>query len=241
MDNQTADFNRLPVLSGAENYQFWSQRLTSFLRMRGLWRYVSGEQDAPFAPEISSWDKTWLEISMPKESKERLNKLARNWKGADDKAHGIICSTLSPAIEKEVINLSSSNLVWENLRSKYAYASMPMLPVAGLRKALGTHHGDYNNIQEYSSMMSAALDEFDRGLNEGEKLPESARIHFLLCNLCESWDGFVSEYLETRYDQKLETFHSVTQVLIQAEPEAEREQEQEQPVENPDSSWGAAW
>ena len=51
MDNQTADFNRLPVLSGAENYQFWSQRLTSILRMRGLWRYVSREQDAPFAPE----------------------------------------------------------------------------------------------------------------------------------------------------------------------------------------------
>lgn len=69
MDNQTADFNKLPVLSGAESYQFWSQRLTSFLRMRDLWRYVSGEQDAPFAPEISSWNKSWLEVSMPKDSK----------------------------------------------------------------------------------------------------------------------------------------------------------------------------
>lgn len=84
-------------------------------------------------------------------------------------------------------------------------------------------------------MMSATLDEFDRGLNEVEKLPESARIHFLLCNLGESWDNFVS-YLGFRYDQKLETFHSVTQVLIHAETAAE------QPVENPDSSWGkAAW
>lgn len=77
-------------------------------------------------------------------------------------------------------------------------------------------------------MMSAALDEFDRSLSEGEKLPESARIHSLLCNLGESWDDFASSYLGIRYDQKLETFHSVIQVLIQAEPEAEAEQ----PVEN---------
>lgn len=64
INNQTVDFNKLPVLSGAENYQFWSQRLTSFLHMRGLWRYVSGEQDAPFAPEISSWNKSWFELSI---------------------------------------------------------------------------------------------------------------------------------------------------------------------------------
>lgn len=64
INNQTVGFNKLPVLSGAENYQFWSQRLTSFLRMRGLWRYVSGEQDAPFAPEISSWNKSWFELSI---------------------------------------------------------------------------------------------------------------------------------------------------------------------------------
>ena len=117
---------------------------------------------------------------MPKDSKERLNKLARTWKEADDKAHGIIYSTLSPAIEMEVIDLSTSSLVWENLRSKYEHASMPIPAVVGLRKALGIHYDDYNNIQQYSSVMSAALDEFDRGLNEGEKLPESARIHFLL-------------------------------------------------------------
>ena len=43
-----------------------------------------------------------------------------------------------------------------------------------------------------------------------------ARIHFLLCNLGESWDDFVSSYLEIRYDRKLETFYFVTQVLIQA-------------------------
>ena len=173
---------------------------------------------------------------MPKDSKERLNKLARTWKEADDKAHGVIYSTLSPAIEMEVIDLSTSSLVWDNLRSKCEHASMPIPAVVGLRKALGIHYDDYNNIQQYSSVMSAALDEFDRGLNEDEKLPESARIHFLLCNLGESWDDFVSSYLEIRYDQKLETFHSVTQVLIQAEVDVE------QPVENPDLSWGkAAW
>ena len=205
--------------------------------MRGFWRYVPGEQDAPFAPEISSWNESWLEVFMPKDSKERLNKLARTWKEADDKAYGIICSTLSPAIEMEVINLSTSSLVWDNLRSKYEHASIPIPAVVGLRKALGIHYDNYNNIQQYSSVMSAALDEFDRGLNEGKSFPSRPESTSSCATLASR--GTISSPHTWKFDMIGSWKPSISSLRCLSRHLGA---DVEQSAENPDLSWGkAAW
>lgn len=65
--------------------------------------------------------------------------------------------------------------------------------------------------------MSSTLDKFQQSLKADECLPESIRIQFLLANLGESWDIFLTSYLNSRFDKKKTTYDEISSILIQEE------------------------
>ncbi|KAF7164704.1 hypothetical protein CNMCM5623_009117 [Aspergillus felis] len=120
------DLHKLPLLTGADSYQTWSEAVKTYLRSQGVWRTVNGthkklEVDLILYPQLleagrqtRSSDNTELI-----KQQERIEKAIQEWEETDDKAHRAICSTLSYAIRHEVIDLESSKAVWDYLNNKY--------------------------------------------------------------------------------------------------------------------------
>ncbi|KAF7184799.1 hypothetical protein CNMCM7691_006602 [Aspergillus felis] len=217
------DLHKLPLLTGADSYQTWSEAVKTYLRSQGVWRTVNGthkklEVDSILYPQLleagrqtRSSDNTELI-----KQQERIEKAIQEWEETDDKAHGAICSTLSYAIRHEVIDLESSKAVWDYLNNKYNVTA-DVQSFEGLQTAINTVYDGCNGVQDYVSKLSLALDKFNRSLKEGEQLPESVKIQFLLCNLGETWETFLTSYLNSRYDKKTATFDGIVQILIQEE------------------------
>lgn len=190
----------LPQLQSPDEYQNWSETLTTHLQLQGVWRYVDGTMPKPTKPSTSDTAAQNGYLSL-------LDK----WLDGDERAHGIICSSLSQAIGHEVIHLASAKSVWDKLKDKYDVVVL----LEGLQTAITTHYDDCRDIHDYIQRMSRALDKLDRSLKSDEKLGESLRVQFLLCNLGEQWSAFLTAYLNSKFDKESATFDSVQKVLVQ--------------------------
>jgi len=125
-------------------------------------------------------------VSRPyKKAIEKFEKLLAEWEQNDEKAHGTICSTVSREIRHEVVKLSTSREVWEAIREKYNIVSS-VQSFEGLQTAINTQYDNCNGVQQYVTKLTTALDKFETSLRKSEKLPESVRIQFLLCNLSKT-------------------------------------------------------
>ncbi|KAL4804200.1 hypothetical protein BDV18DRAFT_36367 [Aspergillus unguis] len=248
----TVDINRVLLLTGADNYQEWSEYMMSHLRAQGIWRIVSGDDRRPptvypplppsSTPAGSKTGKRKTRVTKTTKDDddidggddleaaddeyaeamrryERADKWVQEWLDSDDKAHRIICRSLSHSIRHEVMNKESSRAVWETLEKKYDVVS-GILSFEGLQSAIRTRCEAFQSVEQYISKMSACLDKLQMSLRASEKLPDSVRIQFLLCNLGEGWDTFLTCYLNSCYDRQSTTYSEVTQILIQWEMRA---------------------
>ena len=118
---------------------------------------------------------------------------------ANDKALGLLCSTLLKDIRHEVIHIERAKEAYDYLREKYNVRSN-IQSFEGIRSLMSTHYGECSGAQDYLQKMSEAIEKVKIGLNEGETFPQSLAIQFLFANLGESWDVFLTSYINSKYD-----------------------------------------
>lgn len=215
MPTATVNLTNIPLLTSAEGYQDWSAAVITSLRIHGVWRYVTGEYTKPEIP-------TTVQISRPPAEKAQdisisiAKEKLRQWQDSDDKAYGIICQALSHSIKHEVMNKSSSKSVWDYLESKYN-VSCRVLSFEGLQDVTHTRYDDCSGVGEYVTKLTAALEKLDQSLGDNYLLPEPLKIQYLLGNLGDSWNVFLTLYLSTRFQKGKTSFHEVVHDLIQEE------------------------
>jgi hypothetical protein len=141
----------------------------------------------------------------------------KDWEEANKKALGSLCSTLSKGIRHEVIHIEKAQEAYEYLKGKYDVRSY-IQSVEGIRSMMSTHYGECSGVQDYLQRMAAAVEKVKIGLKVGESFPESLAIQFLFANLGESWDVFLTSYINSsKYDPAVATVGSISQILIQEE------------------------
>lgn len=224
--SSTVDLYRLPVLTGPDNYQSWSEAIQVHLLLRGVWRVVNGDYAQPIDRVIESSTSTSSTSGASGStstatddaqiSQEKLERRIRDWNEYDDKARGIIYSTLPRAIRHEVINTQTSKGVWEDLKGRFDTVAVIQF-FEGLQTAVNTRYENCKSIQDYLTQLTNALNKLSWSLRKGESLAESIKIQFLLCNLGESWDTFLACYLNSRFDKHKTTFDEIAQILTQEE------------------------
>lgn len=207
----TVELNKLPLLSGADNYLKWADAIKTYLLSQGLWRIVTGERTAPEEPARPTTRSTESDKAI-----ERFEVKLSDWLDASEKAQGAILSTCSPTIRREFIDKGNAKLIWDAIKKKYDVVAS-VQSFEGLQLAVCTRYDNCNGIQQYIAKMTDALDKCKRSLRTNSTIPEELQIQFLLCNLGEVWEGFLTSYLNSRYDKNKTTFDEVCQVLIQEE------------------------
>ncbi|KAJ9225695.1 hypothetical protein DTO207G8_4620 [Paecilomyces variotii] len=212
------DVNKLPVLSGADNYRSWRNRLRVYLTIEELWRIVDGTKKDPaeLYPDVFNKQQAGISTMFQTEEENALRKEKDDWDEKNNKAMNAICRTLSKAIFDEVRkrNFEYAAEIWTYLE-KYDVVSGAQ-SLEGLKTAMRTHYSTCKDVQEYIHKMQAAIQKIKRSLS-GEPWPEALGAQFLLCNLDEKWDTFMIVFLNSEYKAATATFDSVATRLIQEE------------------------
>ena len=237
--SRTVDISKLPLLTGADIYQVWSEGIITYLRSQDVWRIVSEKYPCP---EVSTDDKSKVagpshlsirvtrstaaaeeepslsdkEKELSKAEADKIAKKKAEWEELDEKAIGAICLSVSYAIRHEVIKIEISKELWDHLQKKYD-VSADVQSFEGLQTAVYTQFGNCKGIQDYVSKLTASFDKLAASLKKDEILSESLKIQFLLCNLGDTWDSFLTSYLNSRFNKETTTFDEVVQILIQEE------------------------
>ncbi|KAJ9300254.1 hypothetical protein DTO271G3_2371 [Paecilomyces variotii] len=210
--------NKLPVLSGADNYRSWRNRLWVYLTIEEIWRIVNGTKKGPaeLYPDICNKQQAGISTRSQTEEENALRKEKDQWYQKNNEAMHAICRTLSQAILVEVRkrNFEHAAEIWTCLE-KYDVVSYTQA-LEGTRTAMSTHYSTCKDVQEYIHKMQAAIRKIKQSLS-GETWPEALGVQFLLCNLDEKWDTFTTVFLNSEYKAATDTFDSVATRLIQEE------------------------
>jgi hypothetical protein len=218
--NNMRDLNKMPVLTGAQNYREWSNTVITFLLRESAWTVIEGALTKPSKPSInrdirsisSTEDIAAAEEKAQKEYKIEFDK----WSSVNYKALGAIRSGLSAGILEDVGDIFDAKVVWDFLKKKY-YVSASVQSFEGIRAAMDTHYDNCSGVQDYIHKMTAGITKSKRVLRKNEAWPETATIQFLFANLGDTWDVFLTSYLTSKYDIEITTVDDVCQVLIQEE------------------------
>jgi gag-polypeptide of LTR copia-type len=218
MTRDLKDINKIPILTGAENYREWANAVTTHLFRENSWAVIEGTSVKPTEPAtVKATRSKDGEDTIAAEEKARTEYRAelKEWSTMNSKALGAIRSGLSPGILDDVADVYDAKIVWDYLTKYRVSASVQSFE--GIKTAMTTHYDNCANIQDYIHKMTAGITKLKRVLKKGESWPESATIQFLLANLGETWDVFLTSYLTSRYSVETTTLDEVNHVLIQEE------------------------
>lgn len=196
-------------LTSPESYDIWCDAIQTELRMRGVFQVVMSAYPRPQI--LISTDENNISERVALASIEKQEK----WDRDNIQAVGIIWNTLSDAIRHEFIHHTNAYDLLRAIQRKYQVV-YNVQSFEGLQKVILTQHSSCKDIVEYIQKMTAALDQFAKSLKQGVILDDSVRTQFLLCNLGEVWQPFLTSYLNSRFDKDTTTFDEVASVLLQA-------------------------
>lgn len=199
-----------PILTSARNFKGWHEEIQTKLRVRGMYRVANGGFKKPSIPVSTE--------KRPAMASEIITaqRLLDKWKKGNAEAVRIILTSLSAPIHREFKTYTNAHRLLTALKQRYEVEqNVPVLE--GLRSAISTTYPQCKDIHDYIEKMTFALDRFEKSLASGETLGDSVRIQFLLGNLGETWQTFLTTYLCTRFDKDRMTFVEVSHALIQEE------------------------
>ncbi|KAH8427226.1 uncharacterized protein LDX57_004940 [Aspergillus melleus] len=214
MNGSITDMSDVPELQGAENVENWDRSLMIHLRIHGLYLIVSGDRKRPVLP-VKTEGKEENPIITVEKISDVEDKIER-WEGEHARAMGIIRSSMAPAIRYEFKDYTHASELIEALRSKYYNQLYDSYFIEGLRTAVHTTYAECKGVRDYIRKMSAALNRFSKSLGKNKSLDDSIKIQFLLCNLGEGWETFLTVYFNC-FDKKKTSFDELCNVLVDEE------------------------
>jgi hypothetical protein len=210
MSKAPEELNHQPikvVLDGS-NYSFWSQQMSSFLKGRKLWRYITGDKTKPTLHDNESADAF----------ASRLD----DWDSDNHKIITWVSNTVSSSIAMEFGKFDTAKEVWEHLRKRYV-APDPARKYKLKQELYTLRQAPGESVSEFYSKMSVLWQQLDQ---MGPKLKNSADIaeyeyHRDMDRLLELLMALTTEYESARasilHRQPLSSLSSTLNELLSEE------------------------
>ncbi|RAL06166.1 uncharacterized protein BO80DRAFT_470086 [Aspergillus ibericus CBS 121593] len=219
----------LPILTGPETYENWSEALSTHLQLIGLWSTISNDTTTtPPSPPTRTTEYRTTPSSIRLQLRPNTLRLPPHQPTHEiplpptpppplTQTKKIILQTLTPRIRNEVMNLPSPGEIWSYLDAKYYIVH----PLDGLQAAQNIFYEDCGNVQDYALKMKRALEKIDRCIGPKVGVPEAMKVQFLLAGLGREWRGWVGGFLE-RWDVREVGFEGVVEELRRGEGDIRR-------------------
>ena len=175
--------NRLPVLTGTENYMQWRTMMTAYLQMTGVWPHVEATIASPAAAAQGA-NATAVAAA---------DALIEAWRDKHDRAKGIILLYCASLVQQGLINIDDPHLRWEHLRMQYGSPGAAGIFVEYNKvntMRFSTHEDPSHKIDEMRTIYSYLS-------ANGLTLPDSAQAMSLLAALPKEWGSFAMTLLAT--------------------------------------------
>jgi gag-polypeptide of LTR copia-type len=186
------DINKVPMLTGAQNYREWANVVKTHLLRENAWPVVEGTLVRPVQPNTGKATRSKESestVAAEEQAMKEYRAELKEWLTMNSKALGAIRSGLSAGILDDVTDFDDAKTAWDYLLRYKVSASIQSFE--GIRTAMDTHYDNCTNVQDYIHKMMAGVVKLKRVLRKHESWPESATIQFLLANLGEAWDVFL--------------------------------------------------
>ena len=174
--------NRLPVLTGTENYMQWKMMMTAYLQMTGVWPHIEATIATPIVPAGADAAAT-----------SAANVLIEAWRDKQDRAKGIILLYCASLVQQGLILIDDPHLHWEHLRTQYSTPGAAGIFVEYNKvntMCFNMHNDPSHKIDEMRTIYSYLS-------ANGLTIPDSAQAMSLLAALPKEWGSFAMTLLAT--------------------------------------------